>query len=124
MNEREQRVKQTLEADGWTVLRNGAPDFFVTKAGRLKAVEVKGPNDQLSDRQKTVRDALVSAGIQYEVVYPDGGRSSYGKKGYVDAWCIHCRRAPRSTDHPPLDRRVELGEDIYPELLALHRGGS
>jgi hypothetical protein len=118
VNERETRVKALLEADGWTVLRSGAPDFFATKSGRLKAVEVKGPMDTLSETQKSVRDALVSSGIEYDVVYPDGGPTRYGKKGYIESWCRHCRRAPRSSDHPPLDSRIELGEDQDGSLRA------
>jgi len=31
LNERELKVKERLEAEGWRVLRNGAPDFIALK---------------------------------------------------------------------------------------------
>ena len=72
MNDREERVARAYSIDGWTVIRNGAPDFFVRKGRRLVAVEVKAPKDALRPEQEDVRRALMGTGIEYRIERPDG----------------------------------------------------
>ncbi|HTW77227.1 MAG TPA: hypothetical protein VMG14_05620 [Thermoplasmata archaeon] len=71
MNERERRVARRYALDGWTVLRNGAPDFFMVRQGRVIAVEVKSTKTDLRPEQELVRDALLMAGVGYAVEVPD-----------------------------------------------------
>jgi predicted Holliday junction resolvase-like endonuclease len=72
MNYREQHIKKKYEAEGWKVLRNGAPDFIMLKLidGKIVdmlAVEVKSPKDKLHYEQKVYRDILAKAGVQYKM---------------------------------------------------------
>ena len=68
MNETERTVAQELEAEGWTVLRRGWPDFLAVRGKELKFIEVKpNPCDDdvslLSPYQKDMRAALRSIGV-------------------------------------------------------------
>lgn len=72
MNKREERVKQRYEADGWKVLRGGAPDFLMLKIdnGKIKEimfVEVKSSKAELTDEQAVYRKALEDIGIGYKL---------------------------------------------------------
>ena len=76
MNRREVAVKQQLEADGWRVLRNGAPDFIALKVANgeiveMKGVEVKSRKGVLSYEQSVYKDVLHRAGIPFEVIVLD-----------------------------------------------------
>ncbi len=77
MNRRELIVKQQLEADGWRVLRNGAPDFIALKTAdgkiiEMKGVEVKSPDQsRMTYEQSVYRDMFARAGIPFEVVVVD-----------------------------------------------------
>lgn len=75
MNQRERRIKQQLESDGYRVLRGGAPDFMALKPtadgsidlSQCKGVEVKSRRDKLTYEQEVFRKILIQAGIPYEV---------------------------------------------------------
>lgn len=72
MNRREQAVKERYEAQGWKVLRNGAPDFLALKVvdGRITeiwAVEVKGPRGRLSYEQGVYKQMFEQAAVPYVV---------------------------------------------------------
>jgi len=90
MNAREIQVKLKLQQKGFTVLRNGWPDFLCIRTTTRKlpgtsangdpafedirgacAVEVKSRTDQLSPEQQAVRRVLQSARIPVYVVRPD-----------------------------------------------------
>lgn len=62
-------VKRQLETDGYTVLKNGWPDFFAFKEGHCKFVEVKSGFSQLSKEQRVILRALFKyTRIPYEVI--------------------------------------------------------
>jgi len=71
MNPREEVVKARYEAEGWRMLRNGAPDFVALKVGSdgeitdMQAVEVKGPKADLTYEQSVFRKVFEKAGIRY-----------------------------------------------------------
>lgn len=58
MKKSENIVRRELEADGWTVLRNGWPDFLAIKGARAKFVEVKTNSTPFSPEQKAMFRAL------------------------------------------------------------------
>jgi hypothetical protein len=68
VNPLEVQIKQQLEADGWTVLRHGWPDFFCVKGLLRKAVEVKSAGDSIRPAQAKMHDALRLAGIDTEIL--------------------------------------------------------
>jgi hypothetical protein len=73
MNPREHAIKKELEAQGYTVLRRGWPDFLAFKEadGKLevKGVEVKvAANDFPSKHQAAMHDVLRRFGLNIEVV--------------------------------------------------------
>lgn len=74
MNALEQRARQILESAGFTVLRNGWPDFLAFREeGRWKklaAFEIKSESDGLSDSQKIMQQLLRVAGIPVYVLRP------------------------------------------------------
>jgi len=75
MNARELKVKKKLEAEGYKVLRGGAPDFIALKvdpSGKIlsfKGVEVKsrGNGFKLSYEQEVYRKLFQLAKIEFEV---------------------------------------------------------
>ena len=76
MNQRELEVKKQLEADGWRVLRNGAPDFVALRVLaneiiEMKGVEVKSRRDKLSYEQSVYKEIFKKAGIPFEIVMKD-----------------------------------------------------
>lgn len=76
MNRRELVVKQQLEAEGWKVLRNGAPDFIALKVvegkiTEMKGVEVKSRRGTLSYEQSIYKEVFHKAGILFEIVVKD-----------------------------------------------------
>ena len=74
VNRREQQVKAKYEAEGWKVLRNGAPDFVcmrLDEAGsivKMLGLEVKPPNGQLTYEQAVYQKIFQWAGVPYQVV--------------------------------------------------------
>lgn len=75
MTESEHRVKLDLESKGWTVHRNGWPDFLCwreVETGKIEClcVEVKGRRDNLREGQRTVIKILDSIGLKVAVVRP------------------------------------------------------
>lgn len=68
MNARERKAKEALEAQGLRVFRNGAPDFFAVRGGKLIAVEVKSETDRLTQAQRDVRRILQAAGLDYRLI--------------------------------------------------------
>lgn len=71
-NEREDRVLQRYKADGWVMLRGGAPDFIALKVvdGKIvddMAVEVKSPEAELTYEQAIFRQFLERHGVEYKV---------------------------------------------------------
>ena len=76
VNRREREIARRYEADGWVVLRNGAPDFLmlrvVEQSGEkvvavVQAVEVKAPGDRLTYEQALYRKALEQLGVRYRL---------------------------------------------------------
>jgi len=49
---------------GYTVLRNGWPDFLITKGGITAGVEIKGRNDTVKPNQQLMMDTLSAASIR------------------------------------------------------------
>jgi len=76
VNRREREIARRYEADGWAVLRNGAPDFLVLRVveqngekviSEVQAVEVKAPGDRLTLEQALYRKALEKLGVRYRL---------------------------------------------------------
>lgn len=75
MNQRELEIKAKLEAEGWVVLRGGAPDFIALRTdgnGRItefKSVEIKSRQNglKLSYEQEVYREIFKLANIKFEV---------------------------------------------------------
>lgn len=73
MNRREEEVKAKYEAEGWRVLRNGAPDFVMLKVDEegailaIMGVEVKSPRGRLTYEQGVYRKIFEAAGLPYAV---------------------------------------------------------
>lgn len=73
----ERRQKEGFERDGWTVIRNGWPDFLLVKEqdGKrvIRFVEIKGiygaTVQKITEAQQATHDALKSAGFEVEVLY-------------------------------------------------------
>lgn len=58
-NKHEAVVAEALEADGWTVYRNGWPDFMAVRGDEVRFVEVKPSlTSRLSIRQSRVAKVL------------------------------------------------------------------
>jgi uncharacterized protein YaaN involved in tellurite resistance len=75
----ENKVYQALEREGFDVLRNGYPDFFVRRNGRYRgiaAVEVKQGSDKVRENQKAMHKLFNEAGIPVYVIRPE---DVYGK---------------------------------------------
>jgi hypothetical protein len=75
MNKLEKSVKETLEQQGFRVLRNGWPDFLCVRVDHrgmgLVAVEVKSDYGRISDEQLEIHAALRAARIPVFVVRPN-----------------------------------------------------
>jgi len=65
MNETENYVKKQYEKQGYTVIRNGVPDFLLIKDGKLSFSEVKTTKDKLSKEQIYCHEILKN--ITFEV---------------------------------------------------------
>lgn len=72
MNIRERAFKKRAEEEGWTVLRNGWPDFVLTRGDAVRVVEVKRRRSEgLQPHQQALHDALRRAGLTVEIHYAD-----------------------------------------------------
>ncbi len=70
LNTAEKLEAAALRADGWTIHRNGWPDFMAEKDGKFRFIEVKQKPDRLSANQKKMCKALFRlTGIKLEVRY-------------------------------------------------------
>lgn len=69
MNHWERKVKADLEAEGYEILRNGEPDLWLVKGGKIVGWrEVKGPADWVRPHQALMHKILENTGIPGEVV--------------------------------------------------------
>ena len=72
MNQSEQVVSHKYEALGYSVIRNGVPDFILLKDGAISFVEVKSTKEyQLSKAQERAHQLLKHNGfdVKVDVVY-------------------------------------------------------
>ncbi len=87
MHKSEQEVKEQLEQEGWTVYRNGWPDFAAIKNGMLRFVEVKATG-HLSNEQLRMFALLNGLfGIEVEVLRPKvirAQRKKQTRREYLD----------------------------------------
>ena len=60
----EEDFKSEFEANGYTVVRSGWPDFLIMKNGVVAGVELKGDNDSVKPNQQEMMDILSAAGIR------------------------------------------------------------
>lgn len=69
MNEHEKRVYNVAKDAGWTVLRNGWPDYLLIDWQSKQAIflEVKSPTDSLRIEQKKMHKALKALGLDVRV---------------------------------------------------------
>jgi len=72
-NSHEAVVAEALENDGWTVYRNGWPDFLAVKDGQVRLIEVKPrASSRLSVRQSRVAPHLKPLAVVEVVTTVDG----------------------------------------------------
>ena len=69
MNLQEEEFKNEFEANGYTVVHSGWPDFLIMKNGVVAGVELKGKNDFVKPNQQEMMDILSAAGINCFVSY-------------------------------------------------------
>ena len=81
MNERENSILAALREQGWTVYRDGWPDFLCLRLNsgategtqptlEAVAVEVKSPEDKPSEAQHRMHEALERLGIPVAIARP------------------------------------------------------
>jgi hypothetical protein len=73
MRANEEQAIDKFKAEGWSIIKDGWPDYLLVRSvsnGKLEfmGVEVKCGRDQLSDQQRLMHAALLCAGIKVEVV--------------------------------------------------------
>jgi hypothetical protein len=89
-----------LQADGWTLHRNGWPDFLAEKDGKFRLIEVKQNTRRLSAAQKNMCHALFRfTGLKLEVkVYKfakgllTGGEALAAKRRELRLWAEKYRK--------------------------------
>lgn len=124
MNDTEKTVAQFCRKSGYTVCRNGWPDFLLVNEQRGFALEVKTRNDRLSGCQRKMIDALDRMGIITHTKYADEveqfltdgpiatpamGRSPYRRL------TLHCERVMRRLDD--LEKRLDTMTDWHNRVL-------
>lgn len=60
-------VQDQLEAQGWTIIKDGIPDFICIRGKEVKFVECKAHRDRLWPNQQRAIEALRGAGLAVEV---------------------------------------------------------
>jgi hypothetical protein len=70
-NPHEVRVIKELQDEGYTILKNGWPDFLAVRGKEARLVEVKQPDSGagLSPRQQRMAEALAVLGLKVEVAF-------------------------------------------------------
>lgn len=63
-NRRENIVRKIYEADGWTVLNSGWPDFLCVRGKEIEEVEVKSSTNTLRPNQQQLQILLAKSGIK------------------------------------------------------------
>lgn len=76
----EQIAKRKLEEEGYTVLKNGSPDFLAVKyvnnlIADFKFVEAKSPRDNLKPAQESYRNILQEAGLKHQIYRVDNSHN-------------------------------------------------
>ncbi len=79
------KVAEKLRKKGWAVLDKGWPDLLITKTLKdgqmqIRAIEVKGPGDNLRPEQEEVIKILQKAGIDACVLWTQTGKETLGKR--------------------------------------------
>ena len=70
-NPAESAVVRDLESQGYTVLKNGWPDFLAFRGTEVRLIEVKPHNHRrLSPRQQRMAEALALVGLTVELLAP------------------------------------------------------
>lgn len=119
MNANEQAFVERLESDGWTVLRNGWPDFLCVKGKHVKAIELKYNTDTVRPNQTENHQALRLAGLTVEVKRITNGACEGEQQ-------VRLRTVPVDTVRQAKSNAALLGkslEDYLTELLmkSLHK---
>lgn len=63
MNSLEQEFQEEAKHLGYVVYRRGWPDFLIVRGKTVQGVEVKGPNDYVTNAQSAMMNALANVGI-------------------------------------------------------------
>jgi VRR-NUC domain len=75
MNALETKMSDSLTKGGWTVLKQGWPDFLIYREGvgriHVAGVEVKSASDKLSEQQELMHRVLRAVGLPVHTVRPD-----------------------------------------------------
>jgi len=67
MNEAEQLVADKYISDGWSVIKDGAPDLILLKDGKIKFVEVKYSTDPTLMQKRAIA-LLLKNGFDAEII--------------------------------------------------------
>jgi hypothetical protein len=122
MTPAERQVADDLQAQGYTVLKSGCPDFFAFKDGSFKFVEVKHGCDTVKPNQLKYHEALKHYGIQVEIIHlekpdrekihhDDPLRDARLRFRYLDLWL-------ERTANKIGRKQFEDWWDEYPETMA------
>ena len=118
MNISENKVKARLEAEGFKVLRGGAPDFIALTVTNgeiisFKGVEVKTKEGKLSYEQEIYRKIFELAGVPYEVMISDNLPNHTNPNHSKPSHATPCQAMPLQTI--PIQsniRRSENGKEV------------
>lgn len=117
MNEAEETLKKKLEKKGYTVYRNGWPDFIVQREDEIIAIEVKShQTEKLEENQLSIMELLSSLGIKCQRWSPDKGFQKF------DAVYVRPPRPPKlpkkgSKQYCELITKVEGGEKFIRKIV-------
>jgi len=113
MNKAEKTLKDRLEQEGYTVYRNGWPDFIAQRKGKTIAIEVKAKqSENLEDGQVAIMELLTSLGILSLKWSPNGGF-----EGFTGKYIEPSNRSPKALKAP------KKGSRQFCELVTKLKGG-
>jgi len=123
MNQLEERFCRALQRAGYTVLRQGWPDFLVIDRDgvRAYALEVKADGDDLSREQTAMHDALRRLGLTVAIVRGPDLLEIEARKGRLlltssDASVARARLVRAIED---LEQTLAMGKELLEQVEAM-----
>lgn len=113
LNALEREVWAKYQKDGWSVLRNGWPDFLLVNGPHLVGVEVKGSSDCITPSQHLILSALSQ---KFPIIHAKEGLG-YGSTFGVLKTFHELIYSPEITDHELIGRQYEMLREMPPWVL-------